>query len=151
MADLQHWLDLLLLVLLALTLFHALRLERALRALRADRQALDGLLGGFSHSTRQAEAGIDRLRGLTEVATTEMMQQAERGRGLKDDLVFLIDRAEASADRLEAQLRAARPRPADPPPAALPEPASPGERPAEAARMRSQAERDLLAALKATR
>jgi hypothetical protein len=158
-------LDIALIVLLALTLFHALRLERALGVLRRDRAALEELVAGFNASTRQAELGVERLRAATDGAGRQIGRQLETAGALKDDLVFLIERGERLADRLDGLVRAARkiapepPRPAPPdyPPAETiaadrvpPDPsrAEPPERPP---RLRSQAERDLLRALKLPR
>jgi hypothetical protein len=74
--------------------------------------------------------------------------------GLKDDLLFLTERGERLADRLDLLVRAARPLASDP----LPEPAPrPAERPQSDAtdppgtHLRSQAERDLLRALRMAR
>jgi Domain of unknown function (DUF6468) len=62
MHGLEWMLEIALTVLLGLTLFHALRLERALGVLRRDRAALDELVRGFNDATIQAEAGVERLR-----------------------------------------------------------------------------------------
>ncbi len=57
----EYLLEIALIVLLAVTLFHALRLERALGVLRRDRAAWKIWSTGFNSSTRAAEQGIDRL------------------------------------------------------------------------------------------
>jgi hypothetical protein len=67
---------------------------------------------------------------------TERTAAAER---LRDDLAFLIERAEMLADRLDGLVREARPRAADAPATT----AAPGPR--------SEAERELLRALKGLR
>jgi hypothetical protein len=135
----QWVLDLVLICLLAATLFHALRLERALGVLKRDRAALEELVAGFNASTRQAEHGIERLHEAADGAGRQIARQMEAASALKDDLAFLIERGEALADRLDAAVRAARAR-AQETPRADPEP-----------RPRSQAERDLLRALRRTR
>lgn len=152
-----------LLALLGATLFHAVRLERALGVLRRDRAALEELVAGFNSSTRAAEQGIERLRGAAEGAGRQMQRQVETATGLKDDLLFLIERGERLADRLDAIVRAARPAvPTAAPEVAPAEPAmaedgdafpplGAGPRPAAAAGLRSQAERDLLRALRMAR
>ncbi len=144
----QILLEVALIGLLGATLFHALRLERALGVVRRDRAELENLLRGFNDSTRQAESGVERLRGAAEGAGRHIARQIEAASVLKDDLVTLIERGERLADRMDGLVRANRD--AEPParryPAAepdLPEPAG--------ARMRSQAERDLLRALRVTR
>jgi hypothetical protein len=131
--------------LLAATLFHALRLERALGVLKRDRAALEELVSGFNASTLQAEAGVERLRAAAEGAGRQLARQIEAASGLKDDLVFLTERAERVADRLDALVRAGRPLATEPPRPMRAE--QEGEEP----RVRSQAERDLIKALRLNR
>ena len=171
-----------LLLLLAATLFHALRLERALGVLKRDRAVLEELVQGFNDSTRQAETGIERLRGAADGAGRQISRQIEAAQLLRDDLNFLTDRSDRLAERLETAVRSARmlvdtaacsPHPTIVRPAAVPAPqlvtsAMPEQatRPAMAQlsavrttsvedeaeplpRLRSQAERDLLRALRA--
>lgn len=132
-------LDLVLVGLLAATMLHAVRLHRALGGLRQDQGALDRAVAGFDDGARSAEAGLARLRQATEGLAGQLTAAA----ALRDDLVFLSDRGEGLADRLDTLVRAARPlgsaHPAGP---AATEPGQP---------TRSQAERNLLAALQARR
>lgn len=104
----QFLLEIALLGLLAATLFHALRLERALGVLKRDRAVLEELVAGFNESTRAAEAGIERLRGATDGAGRQIARQIEQAQRLRDDLGFLSDRGEKLAERLEGGVRAAR-------------------------------------------
>ncbi|MBN8904595.1 MAG: hypothetical protein J0H57_26560, partial [Rhodospirillales bacterium] len=141
---------------LAATLFHAVRLERALGVLKRDRVALQELVDAFNASTRQAEQGVEQLRSATEGAGRQIARQIDAGLSLKDDLSFLIERGERLADRLDQLVRAARPLIAEP--ARVSEAAlsgtgsSSGAAEVEAApRVRSQAERDLLRALRMVR
>ena len=152
-----------LLVLLAATLFHALRLERALGVLKRDRAALEELVDGFNSATHAAEQGIERLRIAAEGAGRQVQRQMDTAVRLKDDLLFLTERGERLADRLDLLVRAARPLvqeavpapvgAASPPPE--PPPAEDSAPPAAAAppvtTLRSQAERDLLRALRIVR
>lgn len=152
----QWLLDLIVIALLAATLFHAMRLERALGVLKRDRAALEQLVEGFNSSTREAQAGIERLRAAADGAGRALERQTQTALGLRDDLRFLVERGERFADRLDQQVRAAR--------TALPEPgvarlatasleraSSEPLDEAGTARPRSQAERDLLAALRLAR
>jgi hypothetical protein len=171
--------EIVLIGMLAATLFHALRLERALGVLKRDRAALEELVVGFNSSTRQAEQGIEKLRSSTDGAGRQLAKQIDVAQALRDDLVFLADRGERLADRLDGSVRQAR--------LAAPEPVTPvspihapalelvhdNDRPARPAisrfaaeappappgppaeeqgeRLRSQAERDLLKALRMAR
>ncbi len=163
MTPAEWLLEALLVVLLAASLFHALRLARALTALRRDRARLEALLEGFNDSTRLAEEGIERLRLAAEGAGRHLTRQIERASVLREDLNLLTERADKSADVLERSLRERRaiegdtrisvpeadhsrsfvrapqaPRPADKTQASEP-------------RVRSKAERDLLRALQMSR
>lgn len=128
-------LEIVLIALLATTLFHALRLERALGILKRDKAELESLVSGFNASTLQAEEGVAKLRAAAEGAGKQLARQIEAGRLLQSDLEFIVGRAEQTADRLDQTVRSARTR--DVVPEAAPGP-----------RLRSQAERDLLRALK---
>jgi hypothetical protein len=142
----QWLLEIGLVVLLAATLFHAVRLERALGVLKRDRSALQELIDGFNASTRQAELGIERLRGAAEGAGRQMAGQLDVAMALKDDLALLIDRGDRLANRMDVLVRAARPLAAEPPRLTV----VPDTDHAEP-RVRSQAERDLLKALRMAR
>jgi len=135
-----------LVALLAATLFHAVRLERALGVLKRDRAALEALVASFNTSFRQAESGIEQLRAAADGAGRQMARQIETVARLKDDLIFLLERGEHLADRLDSLVRAGRPIAADP----RPLPAA-NDTPSELPRVRSQAERDLLKALRMAR
>ena len=145
----MEWLlEIALTVLLAATLFHALRLERALGVLKRDRAALEALVETFNASTRMAEDGIERLRAAADGAGRQVANQNEAAASLKEDLLFLIERGERIADTLDAAVRAAKnvtPDAACEPFFATAAAAEPGEPPP---RVRSQAERDLLRALR---
>ena len=157
MVDAQFVLELVLVGLLAATLVHALRLERALGVLKRDRAALEALVAGFNASTHQAESGIERLREAADGAGRQLARQLEAARGVDGDLGFLIGRGEQLADRLDALVRAARPLAAQAPAEAAGLPrrteaaAAPAPETEAPPRLHSQAERDLMKALRLVR
>ncbi len=104
----QVLLEVALVLLLGITLFHALRLERALGVLKRDRAVLEELVAGFNESTRAAEAGIEKLRGATDGAGRQIARQIEQAQRLRDDLGFLTERGDRLAERLEGGVRSAR-------------------------------------------
>jgi Domain of unknown function (DUF6468) len=147
MAGMEWILEAVLVLLLAATLFHALRLERALGVLKRDRAVLEDLVTSFNASTRQAEAGIEQLRVAADGAGRQMARQIDTVVRLKDDLVFLLDRGEHLADRLDSLVRAGRPLAAE---TLRPLHARDDDQ-ADQPRVRSQAERDLVKALRMAR
>ena len=144
MSLLEWGVELLLVGLLCATIPFALRLERQLGALRRDRAALEGSAVDFGEAARQAEATLLRLRATAEGAGRQVAERVAVAEPVRDDLRYLVERAEAMADRLAALVRNARPLAAaqDGPAIATAAMLAPGP---EAA---SQAERDLLRALR---
>ena len=151
MTGMQWLLEAVLVLLLSATLFHAVRLERALGTLRRDRAALETLVASFNDSTRLAEDGVERLRVAADIAGKQIARQVDRANGLKEDLLFLTERGEKLADALERRVTDARQlegsRPAPPkvvaPPTASETTPEPGQ-----VQGRSRAERDLIRALR---
>jgi hypothetical protein len=159
MFGMEWMLDILLVVLLTATLFHAMRLERALGVLKRDRTALEALVASFNASTHAAETGVERLRAATDGAGRQIQRQIDIATTLKDDLTFLVQRGEGLADRLDELVRATRPAlTIAEQPASRTSPASRTaslpqveHRVQEEPKVRSQAERDLLKALRMVR
>ncbi|MCB4823711.1 DUF6468 domain-containing protein [Roseicella aerolata] len=132
-------LELAIIFLLALALPLVLRLERSLAAVRRDRAALESSAGNLTEATRLAEAASIRLRAAAEGGGRQLAERLAAAEPMRDDLRYLVERAEALADRLEALVRTARPLAQEAPPDPVPEAG------------RSQAERALLRALRAGR
>lgn len=135
MTMLEWGLQIVLLVMLGAAIPFALRLERALREIRADRSAMEGSAQGLNEAARMAEAAMVRLRASAELAGRQVAERLATAEPLRDDLRYLIERAEALADRLDGLVRSGRPMAQDTP------------RPAEPAPLQSQAERELLRAI----
>lgn len=135
MTPLEWVLQLVLLLMLGAAIPFALRLERALREIRRDRSALDSSAAGLGEAARMAEAAMVRLRASAELAGRQVAERTAVAEPLRDDLRYLVERAEALADRLEGLVRSGRPLTNDAP------------RAAEATPLQSQAERDLLRAI----
>ena len=144
---LEWGLQVTLLVLLGAAIPFTIRLERALREIRKDRAAMETSAQGLSEAAVAAESAILRLRATAELAGRQVQERVTTAEPLRDDLRFLIERAEALADRLEVAVRAGRPM-ASPEAPPAPAPTRPmREPPSDAGPLRSQAERDLLRAL----
>jgi hypothetical protein len=79
-----------------------------LGVLKRDRAVLEDLVSGFNDSTRQAEAGVERLRAAADGAGRQIARQIEQAQRLRDDLSFLSERGERLAERLEGAVRSAR-------------------------------------------
>lgn len=164
-------LDVIIIVLLAATIVYAVILNSRLAQLRDNRDDLARLVAAFNDATARAESGIPKLRRAAEEAGNALQERVEKAQTLRDDLAFMIERADSMAGKLENSVRQAREeaRPAAPPPV-LPQVAparssrskasvEPAPIPAEPEPdladslddERSEAERELLRALQAVR
>jgi hypothetical protein len=139
MGGMEWLLEIVLILLLGATLVQAIRLERALSALKRDRSSLESLVVGFNASTHQAEDGIQQLRAVADGAGRNIESQLSKSASLRDDLAFLTERGDRLADRLDGLVRAARPMIRERSPEA------------NAPNSGSQTERDVLSALRMAR
>ncbi|MGQ0664509.1 MAG: DUF6468 domain-containing protein [Pseudomonadota bacterium] len=137
-------LDGLMLVLLAVMIGYAATLSRRLRAWRADRAELARLIERLGRAAERAEAGLGNLKRASEETGAALETAIAKGRSLRDDLAFLVERAEPLADRMAASGRTASGAGREVKTAG----ARTGPEPTES---RSAAERDLIRALKALR
>jgi len=166
--DYKLILDLMVAALLAVTIIYAWILNQRLSQLRRNRDDLAKVVSSFNEATARAEAGIPKLRKAAEDSGQALQERVEKAQSLRDDLAFMIERADAMADRLEQAVRSSReevrtqqpaaatPRPgpvrmapvAPNPPPVVPTAASAEP---ELEDERSEAERELLRALQAVR
>ena len=101
-------LQLVLVVLLAATLFYALRLERSIGMLRSDRAGLGNALAAIRAALDDAERGIQALQGMAEGTARRLTLEVEAAGQAQHDLQFLLDRVESVAAKVESVIRSGR-------------------------------------------
>ncbi|MGE4065005.1 MAG: DUF6468 domain-containing protein [Rhodospirillaceae bacterium] len=101
-------LDIVVILLLIPTIVYAVILNRRLTALRKSRDELAKVVNSFNEATMRAEAGIPKLKKATTEANGLLKDRVEKAQTLRDDLAFMIERAEELAGRLEGAVRVAR-------------------------------------------
>lgn len=168
--NLELGLNILLVLLLLPTVVYVALLQRRLSSLRADREAVEMVIERMNEATRRAEASLKGIRQAAEQAKVTLDEPVTRAQALRDELMFLVQRADAAGERLAGGLssdggggtaataaapaaaeRARRAKPAGERRAAAGKaPAEPAPGP-ETDEVRSQAERDLMNALRNVR
>lgn len=118
-------LDLLVSVLLVATIGYAVMLNQRLTQLRKNRDDLAKIIVSFNEATVRAESSIPKLRKAAEDAGQSLQERVEKAQSLRDDLAFMIERADTMANRLENAVRSAR---SDVRSGAAPAPAKEGSR-----------------------
>ncbi len=106
--DYKLILDVIVAILLAATIGYAVMLNTRLNQLRKNRDDLVKLVSAFNDATARAEAGIPKLKRAAEEAGSGLQERVEKAQSLRDDLAFMIERADAMANRLEGAVRTAR-------------------------------------------
>ncbi|MBD25341.1 MAG: hypothetical protein CMG46_10115 [Candidatus Marinimicrobia bacterium] len=101
-------LDIAIILLLVPTIIYAVILNRRLSVLRRSREELARVVNSFNEATMRAEAGIPKLKKATTAANHTLKDRVEKAQTLRDDLAFMIERAEELAGRLEGAVRTAR-------------------------------------------
>lgn len=107
-------LDILIVALLVPTIIFAWVLNGRLADLRRNRDELARLVGTFNDATHRAESGIPKLRKAADEAGRALQDRVEKAQTLRDDLAFMVDRAETALGRLEDGIRANRGRGGEP-------------------------------------
>ncbi|SEH31973.1 hypothetical protein SAMN04244559_01157 [Magnetospirillum fulvum] len=101
-------LDIVVSVLMVATIAYATRLNSRLAALRKNRDDLARTIIGFNEATLRAESSIPKLRKAADEAGHSLQERVEKAQSLRDDLAFMIERADTMANRLENAVRSAR-------------------------------------------
>ncbi len=150
-------LDIIVTVLLAVAIGFAYVLNRRLAAFRSARTDFEQFIERFNTAAGRAEAGVNALKLSADATGRALQQSIARAQALRDEIAFLVERAEPMLDRLSAAHRLAataeapRPRPA----AAPARPAAPARTPVPhetaAAPAAPAGENDLLKALSSLR
>ena len=95
--------------LLAVMIVYAVRLNRRLSTLQDDKAEFERLLLNFTESTSRAETSVARLKASATDTAQSLQDSVTRAQALRDELAFMVDRADELANRLEGAIREARP------------------------------------------
>ncbi|WP_413207046.1 DUF6468 domain-containing protein [Rhodospirillum sp. A1_3_36] len=104
----QLILDITVAILLLVFIAYAVALSRQLKELRKSRDQMERVIKTFNEATARAEAGIPRLRKTAEEAGRALDERVAKARTLRDDLAYMVERADGMAARLEGSVRFAR-------------------------------------------
>ncbi|NKB48473.1 MAG: hypothetical protein GKS02_03800 [Alphaproteobacteria bacterium] len=94
-------LDLLVAGLLVATIAYAIVLNRRLSQLRGGAQQMERLISDFYQATTRAESGLSAMKEVAGRNDSEFFEQFESMKKLRDELEYLVERAEGQGARLE--------------------------------------------------
>ncbi len=103
-------LDIVVAALLVATIAYAVILNRKLGQMRLDRSGFEKMLKQFVAATQRAESGVANLQRAADASASELDDKRGSTATLRDDLEFLVSRAEAQASKLELLIASGRSR-----------------------------------------
>ncbi len=101
MANLELIINIIIIALLIPTIIYAYRLNANLKVLRQNQNSLAQLVNALNEATFKAENSIPRIKSVTEHSSEGLKEVVDSAKELKDDLLFINERADNLADRLE--------------------------------------------------
>ena len=101
MANLELIINLIIIVLLIPMIIYAYSLNKSLNALRQNQKSLAQLVSALNEATFKAENSIPKLKTATEHSSEGLKEVVDSAKELKNDLLFINERADSLADRLE--------------------------------------------------
>ncbi len=101
MANLELIINIAIIVLLVPTILYTYRLNKNLNILRQNQNSLAKLVSALNDATFKAENSIPKLKSVTEHSSEGLKEVVENAKELKDDLMFINERADNLAGRLE--------------------------------------------------
>ena len=99
MDSLELLINLIIIALLVPTIVYAYRLNKNLEILRRNQKSLAQLVEALNDATYKAENSIPKLKSVTEHSSEGLKEVVDSAKELKDDLLFINERADNLADR----------------------------------------------------
>lgn len=93
--------DILMSLLLGVTIFFAVRLNKHLSIFRSNRAEMERLIRELSTQITRAQEGISALDELSATRGDELRRLVAKGQGLHDELALMAESGNALAERLE--------------------------------------------------
>lgn len=93
--------DILITILLAATIFYALRLSKHLEAFRSNRSDMERLIRDLSAQITRAQEGITTLDDVAKESSDDLRKLVDKATGLSDELQIMTESGNKLAERLE--------------------------------------------------
>lgn len=101
MANIELIINIVIICLLVPMIVFAYNLNKNLKTLRQNQNSLAQLVSALNEATFKAENSIPKLKSATEHSSHGLKEVVDNAKELKDDLLFINERADSLADRLE--------------------------------------------------
>lgn len=106
--NVQLLIDMLIVLLLIPTIIYAFLLNKKITFLQKNKDDMMKLIVALNDATSKAEMGMPKLKSIADKAITSLQEGINKTDNIKDDLSFLIEKADTMADKLEGRIKANR-------------------------------------------
>lgn len=106
--SIELFINIVVIALLVPTIVFAVILNKRLEVLRNSRADLGRLIDAFNEATTRAESGIPKLKQAADSAGGLLRDQIQKAQTLRDDMAFMLERAETAAQRLENAMNSSK-------------------------------------------
>lgn len=89
-------------------IIYAYNLNKSLNTLRQNQKSLAQLVTALNEATFKAENSIPKLKSATEHSSEGLKEVVDSAKEIKNDLLFINERADSLADRLENVISSSR-------------------------------------------
>lgn len=103
--SIELFINIVVICLLVPTIIFAVILNKRLEVLRNSRADLGRLIEAFNDATTRAESGIPKLKQAADSAGSLLREQIQKAQSLRDDMAYMIERADAMTQRMEKSLK----------------------------------------------
>lgn len=93
--------DVMVMALLAATIYYAMHLSRQLKLFRSSRKGIEALMKDLSGQIDRAENAVQGLRAGAEKTGRDLQDKINEAKSMKDEIDFLTETCESLAKRLE--------------------------------------------------
>lgn len=108
MGSLDLIINVIIIGLLIPAIIYVYRLDKNLTILRQNQSSLAKLVEALNDATFKAENSIPKLKSVTEHSSSDLKEVVDSAKELKDDLMFINERADNLAERLEGVIKTGR-------------------------------------------
>ena len=108
MDNIDLFINLTVIILLVPAIIYVYKLDKNLTLMRQNQKALLKLIEALNEATYKAENSIPKLKSVTESSSNDLKEVVDNAKELKDDLLFINERADNLADRLEDAIKNGR-------------------------------------------
>ena len=100
--------DIITIALLITTIVYSLILNKRIVSIQENKSELKELMQGFTTTLSIAEVSVEKLRITGTKTIDQLIDESQKGKQLKEDLEYLIERGDKLANQLEDGVRRAR-------------------------------------------